>query len=141
MNDQRRRYKVKHKLNSGGWLYRSYEEYAEGDNVIGKVADFHIDQYKKKCPVIEVEECYFEKDSEKYIGKKLCLNHCGSMANGLAKLEELTGEELNIGDILSLTYAGMAVVTKGAFKGQDCHVVELDILSEEEEEENDYSGL
>ena len=82
-------FKTVKKISQGARLYRKWAEYAVGDIVIGKLAGTYVDNYKKTCYLLEVEEAFLKdkKFQKEVIGKVLALNHTGTLAKDLAKLE------------------------------------------------------
>lgn len=119
--------------------YRKWEDFDMGDVVIGKVIGNHIDQYGKDCPVIEVLDAQFKKDSAKFQGKNLVLNSCGMLSKAMKDAN------VQLGELIQVEYKGTSNIEKGPFKGKDAHVMDIQIVEEDtgEEEltEDDDSGL
>lgn len=109
-------------------VYRPWEEYAEGDFVVGKVVGFHKDNYDKKSVVVEVEEASFvdKKKAKEVTGKNLVLNSCGQLE------KQIENEEIQIGHILEVIYKGKSTIEKGKYKGKEAHVLEINLLEEDD---------
>lgn len=132
----RKTYKVKRNL-TGPVEYRAWKEYAEGDVVVGRLIGWHKDNYEKSCPKVKVEDGHFKDGSiDKYIGKTLVLNSCGTLDNAIEDVVE--------GDLIQLEYTGTVEMKEGPYKGKDAHTMAVDVVEEDdgqEEVEEDTSGL
>jgi hypothetical protein len=130
----KRKYAVKKKL-SGSQSYRKWEDYSEGDVVVGEFVGIHTCQYDKQNPKIKVLEADFKDGSgEDLVGKTLVLNSCGSLDKAMEEVEE--------NDILQVEYTGKIVLEKGPFAGKTAHTMEVSICeADEEEEEGEEAGL
>lgn len=119
--------------------YRKWEDYDNGDIVIGELVAIHKDQYGKDCPVIKVEDAFFkDKKFQKEVeGKNLVLNANGMLSKAL--------KDVPMGTVIQVEYRGTATIEKGPYKGKDAHVVQVDIVEEDDndlvEEDEDESGL
>jgi hypothetical protein len=93
-----------------------------GDVLVGKLNSFHVDQYKKNCPVIEVEEAYFKdkKAGAALAGKYLCLNSCGMLDKAL--------KDVTPGEIIQIEYTGTSTIEKGPYAGKESHTMQVDIM-------------
>ena len=112
---------------SGGKNFRPWKYWDIGDYVIGKLIRKDIDQYKKDCWVIEVEEVFFnDQDAEEKFGpgKTVGLNSCG----GLDKV--MKSGQVHFGDIIRVEYDGMSPMGKGTHEGKDAHSVIIGIEGE-----------
>lgn len=120
----KRTYVTKRKLGGVPMNFRKWEEYKEGDIVIGKYVDTHQDQYENDCPVIEVLEAFFkDKSGDKLVGKNLVLNSCGSVDKAFKKAA--------LGDIVQVTYTGKGVIERGKYAGKDAHSVVIEQVEED----------
>ena len=118
-------FKTVKKISQGARLYRKWAEYAVGDIVIGKLAGTYVDNYKKTCYLLDVEEAFLKdkKFQKEVIGKVLALNHTGTLAKDLAKLVD--------GDLIQVEYQGLERMDGGPFEGKDKHVIEVTQVEEE----------
>lgn len=116
---------------SGSNTYRKWSEYSEGDCVVGKFVGFHVCQYKKQNPKIQVVHADFADDSgETLIGKTLVINSCGSVDKAFENLSE--------GDGVQIIYTGKITMQKGPYAGKEAHTVTCDMVDLGSSEENDY---
>lgn len=123
----KRVFKPGRKLGGGTKMYRKWEEYDMGDIVIGRYSDNHIDQYGKKCYVLEVYDAEFkDKTGKKYLEKNLVLNACGMLSKAMDKA--------SIGDIVQITYNGQSTIEKGPFAGKESHLIETQVMDEDSSE-------
>lgn len=130
MASAKRVFKSTAKLGGGQKVYRKWEEWKEGDILIGKYVDTHEDQYGKHCPVIEVIDAQFkDKSGGKFEGKNLVLNQCGQLEKAMKKAEK--------SQVLQFTYNGKSRIEKGPYKGKDSHLVETMVVQEEEQDTSD----
>lgn len=103
--------------------YRAWEEYSEGDVVVGKIIGTHTDKYGKVCRIINVEEASFKKvDGATFQGKNLVLNSGGMLDKALDGIKE--------GEFIQIEYKGQSVISKGPFSGKKAHVVDVILLKE-----------
>ena len=119
---EKRKYVEKRKLSGGKKMFRKWESWKEGEYVIGKLVGTHLDQYKKLCPLIEVETAEFEEGAS-FEGNVLVLNSCGMLDKAISKVVE--------GAILQVTYQGSSLIERGPYKGKVAHKVEVLELEEE----------
>lgn len=115
----------------GAQNYRKWEDYSEGDVVVGTFIGIHVCQYKKKNFKIKVLDAQFEDHelADTLIGKVLVLNAAGSLDKQMEEVEE--------GDNISMEYTGKSLLTKGPYAGKEAHGMIVNIVEIEEEE----SGL
>lgn len=103
--------------------YRAWEEYSEGDVVVGKIIGTHKDKYGKECRIINVEEASFKKvDGKTFAGKNLVLNSNGMLDKALDGIKE--------GEFIQVEYKGTSVISKGPFSGKKAHVLDVTLLKE-----------
>ena len=121
-----RKYVVKKSL-GGSQTYRVWEDYSVGDWVLGRFVGYHICQYKKPNPKIEViDALFYDRDlSDSMVGKTLVLNAMGSLSAQIDKVEE--------GETVRVTYNGKNVLTKGIYAGKEAYSVSVDIIEVEED--------
>lgn len=141
---EKRIWKTKRTVSGIQKMYRKWSDYKEGDMLVGKYVDDHMDQYDKNCPVIEVIEATtkdrtFQKD---VIGKNLVLNHSGMIGVAFDKVKK--------GEIVQLEYQGTSTIEKGKFAGKEAHVVKVEVVGDgddttaadtEEDFEEDHTSL
>jgi hypothetical protein len=134
MGEAKRKFKSVRTL-TGQNQYRKYDLWEVGDIVIGTVVDFGEDKYKKKCPVILVDEAMFKDKAEnkRVLGKRLLINSCGKIA------KRVTSGDIALGLTIQIEYLGKNVMEKGLYAGKEAHDVNIDIMEEEGAE--DESGL
>ena len=127
-----RKYKSVKKVSGVRKVYRKWEDWDIGDIVIGKFTGIHIDQYKKECPMIEVEEAFFKakKEGAELVGKTLVINHTGMIGSAFSKISE--------GTCVQITYDGKSLIEKGPYKGKDAHVTLVEEVEEIDENDQAY---
>lgn len=135
MNGSKRRWKKSKSLTLSK-VYRPWDEYEENDATIGKVVGFHLDNYDKKCVVIEVEEAIWKdaKKAKEFTGKNLVLNACGQLS------KQVENEEIRVGEILEVIYKGTSTIEKGKYKDSEAHVLEINLLEEDDGSEDSESS-
>lgn len=132
----RRTFVKKGSIAGGAKLYKAWKDYAAGDMVIGTFRGIHTDQYGNDCIMLEVLDCEFANDDrEKFLGKKLVINSCGTINKCL---EEDKFEE---GKHYMLTYGGVVRLDTGKFSGKDAHSLEIEEIEIEEDGGGDDSDL
>jgi hypothetical protein len=130
---EKRKYVVRKQLN-GPKTFRKWSEYAVGDIVIGTFVGKHEDTtYNKTHWIFKVEEAFFKTDGEKFVGKNLVINSCGSLDNAMEQVSE--------GQLVQIEYMGQVEMTKGKYAGKEAHSVKVDIVEVDEGEEDDFTGL
>ena len=131
----KRVFQVKKSL-GGVKSYRPWKEWKVGDYIVGKFVDRGIDQYDKNNYTFIIEDAQFLEASDladSLVGKKLCLNACGSLDKQM--------EEVTEGQFVRIEYTGLATITKGKFAGKEAHSTILEILEETEEVGEEEDGL
>ncbi len=129
MAEEKRTFKSSRSLGGGQKSYRKWEDYTLGDVVIGKFQGFHKDNYGKQCPMIKVLDAQFKDDTgEDFLDKNLVVNSCGQIAKAI----ENNPECFENGNILQFTYNGTSTIEKGKFAGKDAHLVEVQLMEEED---------
>lgn len=125
----KRVFKVAKKLSGAKTTYRKWAEWAEGDIVIGKLLKVGEDQYQKPNYMLEVEDAQLadKKLAKELIGKNITLNSSGMLDKAMAEIE--------LGKFVQITYNGTAEIEKGKYKGKDSHVIEVDLMVEEGDED------
>ncbi len=135
----KRVFKSKKKLSSVRALYRKWNEWEVGDVLVGKYKGSQMDSYDKPNWLIEVEDAFFtnKKEQKRLIGQIVGLNSSGGVDRSMEKCSE--------GDMVQFTYNGMERMDGGPYKGKDKHLIEVDLVTEddgsepEENEEEDNS--
>lgn len=130
-NGNKRVFKTKKKLSGGRSVFRKWNEWEEGDYIIGKYVGMKEDNYEKPNWLIEVEEAVFadEDEAEKLIGKQIGLNSNGQLDKAMEKVEE--------GQYVQVTYNGKSEIEKGKYAGKEAHLVGVDLVEVEGEEEEE----
>lgn len=121
MTQVKRTFTVKKSL-GGAQTYRKWEDYSEGDVVIGTYVGTHICQYKKTNYKIKVLDAQFEdfELAETLIGKTMVLNSAGSLDKQM--------EEVSEGDTIQMEYTGKMLLTKGPYAGKEAHTMSVSIV-------------
>ncbi len=123
----KRVFKTTKKISGGRQVFRKWGEWEVGDIIIGKYVGNSIDRYKKPNWHIEVIEAVFSIDpkaAKELIGKTIGLNSAGQLNKAMEKLDE--------GDLIQVTYNGMEEMQGGDFEGKDAHLIEVDMVEEED---------
>lgn len=127
---EKRKFKVKKKLSGGQKSYRKWEDYEEGDVVIGTYVGTHIDQYKKECFTVLVIDAQFQDDTgDEYEGKNLVLNSAGMLNKAMEDVAE--------GETIQVTYEGKSRIEKGVHAGKDSHVIKVELMTDEDSDEDE----
>ncbi len=129
---EKRTFVSKKKLTHVKSEYRKWNEWKDGDVVVGKFVAEREDKYKKPSWIIEVIEAHFQgkpKLSAKLKGQNLGLNSTGTLDKAM--------EQVVVGDTIQVTYCGMEEMTGGPYKGKERHVVEVDIVEEDDGSETE----
>jgi hypothetical protein len=127
----KRTFRTTKKLSGGPKNFRKWSDWEVGDIVIGTFKGTHTDQYDKECMILEVEDAQFanKKEAKQLIGKNLVLNAAGQLNKAMEKMEE--------GQIIQVTYNGTSRIEKGKYQGKDAHVIDVDLLEEDNGETQD----
>ena len=125
MSIQRRRVQVK-----AAKSYKKWNNWTEGDYVIGTYEGSTIDNYGKQnygIKLLEVNMADPTTDNGDALeeGMVLGLNHCGSLGYRM--------DSVPVGTEIEVVYRGTASLPdKHKFKGKDCHQVEVSTFADEE---------
>lgn len=103
------------KLNSQK-TYRKWNDWNEGDCIVGKFIEQTIDQFQKPNYAVEILEASIDGVELKE-GTVLCLNSCASLDKAMERVE--------VKDIIQVTYTGMYQIQKGPNAGKSAHTVEV----------------
>ena len=122
----------------GSKVYRGWKNWAEGEFIQGVLVGQSTDNYGKPNWHIQVVETNIEDQDEIIEGATVGLNSCGGLDFKLAQVEE--------GESVYIEYDGTTALTKGKFKGKDCHnvivkVMEADASEAEKDDLDSYSDL
>lgn len=112
---------------SGSKVYRPWKEWEIGDYIIGKYESREIDNYKKPCYILKVEEVFFNDETaeEKFkVGSQIGLNHNGILA------KVMDSDNVHMGDVVRIEYQGTNKMTKGNFAGKDAHSLLIQVAEE-----------
>jgi hypothetical protein len=126
----KRTFKTKKKLSGSRTEFRPWKDWETGDILIGKFVGEKEDQYGNPGWIFEVEDAQWE-GGKKLGGKKITLNSAGQLNKAM------TDNELEPGQWVQVTYNGTAEIEKGKYKGKDSHLIEVDLLEEENEESDE----
>lgn len=128
----KRKMKSIKKLSSVKAVYRKWNEWDEGDVLIGTYKGSQTDSYDKPNWLVEVEDAQF---TDKKAAKKLMVSGEKIIIglNSTGKLD-VAMEQVEIGDMVQIEYKGMSTIEKGKYKGKDAHDVEVDLVEAEDDE-------
>lgn len=128
----KRKFVSAQKLTNGPKVYRKWDDWSEGDLVLGEYIETFEDQYKKPVRVLKVIEAEFkDKTGKDYLDKNLALNNAGMLAKAFEK------NDVQFGQIVQIIYNGTGKIEKGLHKGKDSHSFDVDIMREEASEDVD----
>lgn len=122
----KRVFKSTKKVSGGNSTYRSWDKWAEDDTIIGEYTGTgRQDKYGHDTYIVKVEEAFFSKaaDAKALKGKEITLNHTGGFGKSM--------ENVNAGDMVQIAYKGQAEISKGKWKGEMAHAIDVDIVEEE----------
>jgi hypothetical protein len=128
--EKKRVFKSKKKLSGGRCVYRAWKDWEVGDCIVGTYKGSKTDNYDKPNWLIEVEEATFgssPKEAKKLKGLTIGLNSAGQLDKAMEKVSE--------GEMIQVMYNGTAEIEKGKYAGKDAHQIEVDIVSEGEDDE------
>lgn len=136
----KRKYKTVKKVTTGSRLFRKWDDWKEGDIIVGKYEKMYIDDtYESKNYVIKVEESTFKLSGKSIVGQALVLNSMGMLDKAMEDVKE--------GKLIQFEYTGKGKLKTGKYKGKPAHsctveIVKLDDgteddMDEEEEEDED----
>lgn len=109
----------------GPGMFRQWEDWKEGDVLVGELVGFSTDKYKKISLKVKVVDASFkDKSQDKYVGKELTINSCGSLQKAYEELKENDA----IGTGLQFEYLGMTTVKSGTYKDEPRHDIKMDIV-------------
>lgn len=130
----KRTFKTKKKLSGVKTEYRAWNEWEEGDVIIAKLVGTSKNKMNaaKNDWIVEVEEAFFadKKAMKKIAGQTLTLNTAGQLDKGM--------EQVEMGDMVQITYNGKKEMKGGAYAGKEAHTMEVELVEEEgDEDENE----
>lgn len=130
----KRTFKSKKKLSGVKSEYRAWNDWEEGDVLVGKLVGTSQNRKNpaKKDWIVEVLETSFSdtKEMKRLKGKVLTLNCAGQLDKGL--------EQLDNGDVFQVTYNGKKEMKGGAYAGKEAHTMEVEQVEEEGDEDEDF---
>ena len=104
---------------TGSNLYKKWEDYSEGDVVVGVFEGIHTDKFKKENAKIKVVHAEFaDGTADNYIGKTLVINSCGSLNKAMESMVE--------GAAYQFVYNGKITLEKGPYAGKEAHTLSID---------------
>jgi hypothetical protein len=140
----KRIFKTSKRVSGGNSIYRSWDKWKEGDVLIATYkGEGPQDKYRHPTFQFEVIETFFadKKAGREITNKVVTLNHTGGFGKSMQAVEE--------GDTVQITYNGQNEITKGEWKGEMAHAIEVEVgdidgegddsTDEEEVEEDDGS--
>ena len=124
---EKRTFTVRRKLTSGPRKFRAWADWKLGDVVVGTYKREVANQFNAAKPnyAIEVEEAFFESDKDlasSLKGVQLVLNNCGMLDKAIKD------NEVQVGEIIQVTYTGKGTIENGPYKGKESHTVQVDIV-------------
>lgn len=130
----KRTFKTTKKLSGVKTEYRAWNEWDEGDILIGKLVGTSQNRKNKskKDWIVQVEETFFadKKEMKRLNGKTVTLNCAGQFDKGMEQLEN--------GDLFQVTYNGKKEMQGGEYEGQEAHTMEVEGVKEESDEDEDF---
>ena len=133
---EKRVFRSKKKV-SGGGLYRKWSDWQEEDYVIGKYVKSGEDQYGNPSWSLTIYDAEMsdKKFAKSILEKTLILNSAGQLNKAM--------EEIELGEIVKVTYKGTSKIEKGKYKGKEAHLHDVEIMHEDgaEEEVNEEDDL
>ena len=126
MTIQRRRVQVK-----AARTYKKWDNWTEGDYIIGEYTDKTVDNYGKNNYAIKLIEVHMvnptdDRGGELKAGMTLGLNHCGSLGYRM--------DDIEVGTEVEIVYNGTTSLPDNhKFKGKACHQVEVFVSVPDEE--------
>lgn len=134
---EKRVFKTKKKLAGGKTEYRAWNEWDEGDVIIGKYVGSSQNRKNatKKDWIVEVVDCQFadKKEAKRLLGKTVTLNCAGQLDKGMNAAE--------LGDLVQITYNGQQEMKGGPHAGKMAHLHEVEIVEEDDGEEDEDADL
>lgn len=131
-NQMRRTFKTKKVLSGVRTEYRGWKEWDEEDVVVGKLigSSQNRKNKSKKDWIIEVVDAFFsdKKEQKRVMGKTLTLNCAGQLDKGM--------EQVEIGEMIQITYNGQVEMQGGEYAGQMAHTMEVVEVSEDDGSED-----
>lgn len=141
--NSKRTFKTKKTLSGVRTEFRAWKEWDEGDVLICKLIGTSQNRKNKskKDWIVEVVEAFFtDKKAQKKFkeGVKMTLNCAGQLDKGM--------EQVEVGEMVQITYNGQQEMKGGAYAGEMAHLhevvtVEEDDGSEDSEDEEDDEDL
>ena len=113
--------------------YRAWKEWDEGDVLVCTLTGTSQNRKNKskKDWIVKVEEVFFsdKKEEKRLKGKILTLNTAGQLDKGM--------EQVEIGDMVQITYNGSKEMEGGEYAGQMAHTMEVVAVSEGDDSDVD----
>lgn len=129
MAGNKRVFRTKKKLSGVRTEYRAWKDWDEGDVAICKLVGTSQNRKNKakKDWIVEMEEAMFsdKKKAKELTGKVVTLNTAGQLDKGM--------EQVEIGDIVQITYNGQKEMKGGDYEGEMAHTMEVELVEEETE--------
>lgn len=107
---------------TGNSKYRSWKEWANGDFIIGEVVRFQPNNKNPKFQdiVIKVKQVGFKAQTNVVENDMFSIN-------GNSGIQKAIEVGIDDGDIIKVTYGGMAVVKTGQWAGTKTHVTSVEV--------------
>lgn len=137
---ERRTFKTKKVLSGVQTSYRAWKEWDEGDVIIGTLRGTSPNRKNKTKVdwIMEVEDAFFsDKSAQKKVlpdkkggpKKTITLNGAGQLDKGMQQIE--------VGDMVQITYNGTKTMEGGEFEGQEAHLHEVVMVEEDDGSETE----
>lgn len=124
----KRVFKTKKVLSGVKTEYRAWKEWSEGDVLVGTLVGTSQNRKNKskKDWILKVEDCFFEdkKEEKRVKGKTITLNTAGQLDKGM--------EQIQIGQMVQITYNGSKEMQGGDYEGQNAHTMEVIEVEEDD---------
>ncbi len=127
----KRTFKSKRTVSSVMAQYKKWNEWKEGEFIIGEYIKSVEDKYGKPNWLIKIDEAGFtsKKDIAKFEGKIIGLNSSGGLDRAM--------EQVEVGEMVQITYEGMEQMNGGPYKGKDKHLHDVQVVVDEEDYNED----
>jgi hypothetical protein len=124
----------------GAKNFKGWKEFSEGDFIVGEYISEGVDntygnpQYTIKVEEFELQDPSLYGDKTLVAGMELTLNSSGTYDSKM--------KELAKGTVVEIVYNGTeALPSTHKFKGRDAHQIDVFVLGDEEEIQEDDTGL
>jgi hypothetical protein len=123
--------------------FHNWDQWVEGDYIIGEYEKFITDKFQNKCPIMKVIETHLTnpvKDKDGNVveieGKLLQINSAGAVKYAFFAEDEAKDKwPIEKGEIVQILYNGKMDAADWSGQGQPPHLMEIDVMEDEDEED------